>query len=1466
MSMKCYLNIHQTVYDITYPCVYTVGNSKHADIFLAEWECFTIEVTASSVTVGDKTYGEGIHEVVLPNDIHLTISLLLKEYAYLFQQSLLTIGKEAYYDIQTEIAHPISIVSYHTGYLLQTEGEFYVNGHRYEQSAIISSYDRVFLLEGYSFSIEEYIFRMSSIAFVYSELTHLHTVEKDEYKRKKSSFYRSPRIRIHQAEHSIEIKSPPVDDKRDRGMMKSLVPSLVMISAMVLMNGVLGSGNSGMMFVSGISAVVSIGSYVLEKRNRKREKAKKEAQYVHYLHLKNRELYQLSTQERKRALFYFPPMEQLVYIVETADVRLYERTIEDADFLAFSLGTGTSYPSFSLRYSSGDGEGRDTPLQRQYTNLIKRYERISDIPVSLSLKYTCIGFVGQKTGIIEQIHHLIMQLSTFHSYHDVQFILVFKPEELAVWWWSRWIPHVHIAALNYRGFVYHSQSREQLLQFLSHTVKERQRALERKQGLMFSPHYIVIISDRSLMEHYDVMNSLLDNHAKLGISYIFLEDTIEDLPEYVQMIIEYKSDTKGIWYVENGNLADTVFVPHPPVPVNIKEQFARHIASISHVRHARHDLPDMVTFLELYNVSTVEELNILERWKEKETYQTLAVPIGVRGQKDSVYLNLHEKSHGPHGLIAGTTGSGKSELIQTYILSLAVQYPPQELVFLLIDYKGGGMAHQFAHLPHLVGTITNLDASATQRALLSIEAEIHKRQLLFQQCEVNHINQYMKLFKMGKVASPMPHLFIISDEFAELKAEQPDFMKQLITTARVGRSLGIHLILATQKPSGVVDDQIWSNARCKIALKVQDISDSKEMIKKTDAAEITQVGRAYLQVGNNEVYELFQSAWSGAPYEEKSSLSAMKEHTVYLIRENGQLDPINQDLSGLDHCHTVYRPVSQLEAVIREIRKQFHNSGYDLPSKPVLPPLKQQIFSDDIQTVSFEEEWNKPFGKAAILFGVQDLPHKQQQTALYMTVEQAGHVAVISAQGYGKTTFIQSVVIDSMRKLSPHYLHVYVYDFGTRGLAGLDDFPHVADYFIVGEAEKIVKSIRILKQEMSRRKEAFAAKRVTSIFSYNESNDGILPLIYIVIDSFDTLAQEVYFNDMYTFLLDVSREGGSLGIYVLLTASRLSAVSSSLQIQFKTKLSLYVFDPLEVASIIGSGAQLLEDVKGRAVVKLEKPTVMQVVLPYSCLESSAYIKSMTEEAYRMNLFWKKEKPSRIPMLPEHFNVEWIKQNNDWVEDDQNLLIGLYKEDVSPALFSLNETMTFATDSIWRLTMYYRLVDEYIQWHKKLAVTIIDPFHHIPLEYFKCARRVTTQEEIKVYLRCVMEQLTEKKAIEKRSKEIQVLIIPELNRLEQFEYVTAQEFMRLLLEGAKNGILLLFIGEYASLFSGFGQLVQLHKQLATQVFLGMNLKDQSHIPFSSSHRYSESIPLNQGYMVKNATVECVQLVENEVALT
>ena len=321
----------------------------------------------------------------------------------------------------------------------------------------------------------------------------------------------------------------------------------------------------------------------------------------------------------------------------------------------------------------------------------------------------------------------------------------------------------------------------------------------------------------------------------------------------------------------------------------------------------------------------------------------MAVPMGVDAKNDIVYLDLHEKAHGPHGLVAGTTGSGKSEFLQTYILSLATLFHPYEVSFVIIDFKGGGMVNQFKDLPHLAGSITDIDGREIDRSLMSIHAELNKRKELFAQAGVNQIDAYIKKYRAKEVRVPLPHLILIVDEFAELKADQPEFMKELISTARIGRSLGIHLILATQKPSGVVDAQIWSNSRFRVCLKVATPEDSKEMLKTPLAAEIREPGRAYLQVGNDEIFELFQSAYSGGSADSEIAMG-QRDYHICSVELNG----VKEEIFVSKYEKKQGEDITQLQNIVDYIHQYCEDQKIAHLPGICLPSLSTIIHTDEL--------------------------------------------------------------------------------------------------------------------------------------------------------------------------------------------------------------------------------------------------------------------------------------------------------------------------------------------------------------------------------------------------------------------------------------------------------------------------------------------------------------------------------------
>lgn len=411
-------------------------------------------------------------------------------------------------------------------------------------------------------------------------------------------------------------------------------------------------------------------------------------------------------------------------------------------------------------------------------------------------------------------------------------------------------------------------------------------------------------------------------------------------------------------------------------------------------------IPDMLTFLDMYKTSRVEDLDMYHKWLENRTYESMRSLIGQKAGEQPVYLDIHEKYHGHHGLVAGTTGSGKSETLQTYILSLVLNYHPHEVAFILIDYKGGGMAQSFIGLPHLAGVITNLGGNQTTRALLSINAEIKRRQRTFNEYKIKHIDAYIELYRNGEAEEPMPHLLIIADEFAELKKEQPDFVRALVSAARVGRSLGINLILATQKPSGVVDDEIWSNTRFRICLRVADKQDSNEMLKRTDAAYITGTGRGFLQVGNDEIFDEFQSGWSGAPYTPEVPFNDDSKAKAVIIGLTGRPEAVKKKKKKKGDN---VKKFTQLDAMV-QYAANLAEENHIKPLRQIwLPPLPGIFYLDDLELTWDEKQIKLPVGLA-------DDPQNQRQFPVYLDFIRDGHLLICGSAGSGKTSLVQTIL------------------------------------------------------------------------------------------------------------------------------------------------------------------------------------------------------------------------------------------------------------------------------------------------------------------------------------------------------------------------------------------------------------------------------------------------------------------------
>lgn len=1132
-------------------------------------------------------------------------------------------------------------------------------------------------------------------------------------------YHRSPRIIYRSSEDKILINPPGAEPQKPSDeLLKLIIPPLIMVGVTLLITIFQPRGLYiiATVSMSVVSVIFSVQGFFKNRKKYKEDKKERVELYHLYLKDKAKDLEQLSRKQREGMFYHFPAIEDLTKMVKRYDSRIYEKTPLHFDFLAYRLGLGKVPTSYELKYGQEERSGKKDALEEEGYALFQAHQKIDNLPIVASLNRGPVGYVGPRPIVLEQLQLLVAQLAVFHSYHDLTIIPIIPEEEKESWDWMRWLPHATLQDMNVRSFVYNQRTRDQVLNSLNQILKLRKAQKEEEKAndtKIFHPHYVVLITDETLILDHVIMEFFREDPTELGCSIIYVADVLSSLSENIQTVISIKDRNQGQLLLQEGVLRELDFqLDHFPEGYD-KEAISRGLAPLKHIQQLKSSIPDSVTFLEMYQAETFSDLKVLSRWESHAPYQSLAVPIGLRGKDDLVYLNLHEKAHGPHGLIAGTTGSGKSETIQSYILSLAVNFHPHDVAFLLIDYKGGGMANLFKDLPHLLGTITNLDGAQSMRALASINAEIHRRERLFGQYGVNHINQYQKKFKLGEATEPLPHLFLISDEFAELKVNQPDFIKELVSIARVGRSLGVHLILATQKPSGVVDDQIWSNSRFKLALKVADRGDSMEMLRTADAAQITQTGRAYLQVGNNEVYELFQTAWSGADYQPEKDQLGIEDHTIYLINELGQYEVLNQDLSGLDMAEEIKEVPTELDVIVQEINHLHQQEGIAAVAQPWLPPLKERITLDELDKVVPIKAWQKRTAPS-VLIGVADIPQAQKQEAVAIDLSKDGNILLYGSPGTGKTTFLQTVAMDLARKQSPENLTMYLLDFGTNGLAPLSQLPHVADSLLLDQTEKIQKFIRIINRELDRRNKLLSEHGVGTIALYREVTGKQEPTMVILMDSYESMKDEPYETDLFKLFMRISREGLSIGVHLIITASRQNNLRAQLYSNFKHQLTLPQNDISEVRGIVGATplAATMEDIKGRALMKHDEVDVVQFALPVAGDNDIQIINNLRDQVQSLKEMWTGHTPAGIPMVPDELTEAAFYGREDVAAllNEGKVPLGLDLETVEPVTWDLKKgNLLYLTDKEEQMTQFVKQIAR----SKQKVIVLAPKYHKLP---------------------------------------------------------------------------------------------------------------------------------------------------------
>lgn len=1077
----------------------------------------------------------------------------------------------------------------------------------------------------------------------------------------KTVYHRAPRRFQRIPGETVELEEPPqLRIGKKPPLFLTIGPALTMVLPMLLgyliMYAQTDETGSSMYWYSGLAmsvsaAVIGAGWALINVQYQRKEEAGEAGQiteaYTEYLLEKERQIRQgyMEAEEMLRQMY---PHVQECLDCGAQGYRLWNRNATHEDFLVHRVGLGEIPYRAQIQIPKERFIFCKNELYQKLCDMKEKYRCLHQVPVTLDLRrHHLIGLVGgkEKQGAVEIVRSLSAQAAANNCYTDVKMGFLYDsgvPGSSGRWAYARWLPHVWAEDKKTRYIAGSPEERREVCYELSAVFRRRMEEAQKDgQGKTEKPWYLLFIEDPKILEGEILDRYVFSKENVCGLTVILLAERYEDLPNPCSFIIENTPEYQGMYEVSEENRQTICF---DSAETGRLDRFARHLSTLQ-VPEAEQgrELPEMLTFFEMFDVSEPQELLAEERWAKNRICDSIRGMLGQKAGGIPCWLDVHEKYHGPHGLIAGTTGSGKSETLQTWLLSLAVNYSPDDLAFFIIDYKGGGMANLFSGLPHLAGQISNLSGNQIKRAMISIKSENRRRQKILAGYGVNHINLYTKLYKNGGASEPMPHLFLIIDEFAELKREEPDFMRELISVAQVGRSLGVHLILATQKPGGTVDDNIWSNARFRLCLRVQDRQDSIDMLHRPDAAVITQTGRGYLQVGNDEVFEEFQSGYSGAAYEEgKGSDSSGSSR---LLQLSGKVDitaGTGKKRSRREPPGRECREITQLEAVKEYLAAVAENRGYSYRMRLWMPVLRTCLYLEEFreyrESVSSGGGWNEETGTYTLHFvlGQMDDPENQVQLTLMPDLMETGHVAVCGNAGSGKSTLLQTMLYALLRKYSPERLQVYAIDFGSGRMTAFEDAPHMGGVVREGNPERTDRFFHMLREIQKERRQILGGGNYRQ---YLQLQEGKLPALLLMIDDYAAFREktgERYEDD----LIRLAREGESLGIYLALSGNGVG-IHDILPRIFEHAgmvLCLMQQDPYTYSELLHRyRIDILPEggIPGRGLTKWKEQVLeFQTALAVPAENDYQRMALIGSECRKMRKRWKGKCARRIPEIPE----------------------------------------------------------------------------------------------------------------------------------------------------------------------------------------------------------------------------------------
>ena len=941
-------------------------------------------------------------------------------------------------------------------------------------------------------------------------------------------FNRPPRLLPPERITRFQLPNPPSEaDRRPIPLLMAVVPLLMGVGMAYFLHQIY------MLAMAGLTPVMLLGSYISERRQGRKSHGQQLAEYREHKARIERDAADALETERIARRDECPDPAAVLSIASGPRRRLWERRRSNPDYLLLRVGTADLPSAVELTDPEQDEHRRQV------------FWQIPDAPVTVPLtERGVLGVAGPGDTPRAVGRWLVAQLVALHSPNDLQVCLLTDSSGRLSWEWMRWLPHCRPTG-GRGGAALIGNDAESVATRIAELlalIAERQKAHRQsgQQHGQFQTDIVVVFDGSRKLRSLPGAIQLLRDGPAVGVYAVCLDADERLLPAECQAVVVVDPDGLRVQQM----MAATIRQVRPD---GVNPGWCTRLArSIAPIRDASDDaeaagLPDSARLLDVLRLEPPRAEEIAGRWTVGGR-STLAMigesydgPFGIDLRKD-----------GPHGLIAGTTGAGKSELLQSLVASLAVANRPDEMTFVLVDYKGGSAFSECVRLPHTVGMVTDLDTHLVERALVSLTAELTRREHILAAAGAKDIEDYQIVLDRSRPArgvrppEPMPRLVIVIDEFASMVRDLPDFVKGLVNIAQRGRSLGIHLILATQRPSGVVSQDIRANTNLRIALRVTDPAESSDVIEAPEAAFISKStpGRAYVRLGHASLVP-FQAGRVGG----------RRPGTAVAVTARPWLAEIDwQDLGKPEPAKPAAKQraeeeITDLKVLVEAIQRAAQGLRINRQRSPWLPPLPDLLLLSDLMPVDTVGVQRAETGDSHSPFGVEDLPIFQQQRPALLGLDTFSHLMAAGAPRSGRSQLLRTIAAALALAHSCADLHLYGIDCGNGALRALTDLPHCGAVVTRTETERAVRLLGRLADEVSRRQELLAEGGFADITEQRAATGGgeRLPHVVVLLDrweGFTATLGEVDHGSLADVITRILGEGASAGVHLVMTGDR----------------------------------------------------------------------------------------------------------------------------------------------------------------------------------------------------------------------------------------------------------------------------------------------------------------------------------------